>query len=240
MEMEYDTEDEVEIDVNMDMDVKSTNITYTKDDANFMVLEGKYDEAISIYSDMIKNNNQDNRDNAILYSNRSVAYHKLGYYDMALRDCIQVTKLKPEWGKAWGRLGANLYKLGKLSDALTAYNKANELEYNIIYLDMIKKIEHENNNSTDIMDQMISAMLDSNVLMEKMMDSNFQSKILSMQDDPFKAMNDSEIMGLMDNIISKITINEKDIVNMSKNINDMSNLEKKVKDKVKKYGKTAN
>ena len=62
-------------------------------------------------------------------------------FNLALKDCIRVTKLKPDWGKAWGRLGASLYGLEKYNDAMTAYVKANELDPNDIYTKMIDTIK---------------------------------------------------------------------------------------------------
>jgi tetratricopeptide (TPR) repeat protein len=217
---EYDTEEEVENEPLENMNTINININKNKEDANYCVLQGKYDEAITIYNELLKNDNK----NPVLLSNRSVAYHKMGCYDMALRDCIMTTKLKPDWGKAWGRLGANLYKMNRMDDALTAYTKANELDENPIYIDMIKTITNKNNISIDLFDSMMTSMLSNNKLMSKMMDPSFQTKILTMQSNPFDALNDDEVMGVLNNMMENMNIDDKMIAQLNETFDDPNEL----------------
>lgn len=226
---EYDTEDEVENEPSYAISKKSENflenelikdINKTKENANYCVLEGKYDEAITIYNELLKNDMK----NPVLLSNRSVAYHKMGCYDMALRDCIATTKLKPDWGKAWGRLGANLYKMNRREDALTAYNKANELDENPIYIDMIQKIEQKNDVSVDLIDNMMTTLMTNDKIMRKMMDPSFQSKILTMQSNPFDALNDDEVMEVLNNMMENMKIDDNMISQLNETFNDPNEL----------------
>ena len=62
-------------------------------------------------------------------------------YEKSLEDIIETVRIKPNWGKAWGRLGASLYGLGRFEEAITAYKKAQELEPSSIYENMIYEIK---------------------------------------------------------------------------------------------------
>jgi tetratricopeptide (TPR) repeat protein len=66
---DYDTEDEEIILAETD----------TKDNANKLLSDGKYNEAITIYTRLLKNDSN----NYIILSNRSVAYFKLEEYKKA-------------------------------------------------------------------------------------------------------------------------------------------------------------
>jgi stress-induced-phosphoprotein 1 len=110
-----------------------------KDQANQYFKDCDYEQAVKLYSEILET---DKNNHAVL-SNRSAAYIKLDKYDLALTDAIKTTKLKPEWGKAWGRLGAALYGQDKLDESLVAYNKANELEPSEIYTQMMDQIKEQ-------------------------------------------------------------------------------------------------
>lgn len=184
--IEYDTEDEEKD---------------TKEDANKLVQESKYSDAIRIYSNLLKNNNDD----YILLSNRSVAFIKSRKYQLALKDCVKTTQLKPDWAKGWGRLGASLYRLNKIEEAKTAYNKAMELEpNNIIYMNMLLVLNKNNLNMIpeNFQENMLDIIMKETKLMDKMMDKKFQSKVLSMQSNPFEALQDDEIMGVIMNMMT--------------------------------------
>ena len=116
-----------------------------KEEANNYFKEGKYTEALNIYNDLILDENIVDIDMHSLLSNRSATNIKLGNFNDALTDATNCIKLKPDWGKAWGRLGAALYGLNKYDDALVAYNKANEIEPCDIYTNMIADIKNKFN-----------------------------------------------------------------------------------------------
>jgi stress-induced-phosphoprotein 1 len=107
-----------------------------KNQANDLYSEGQYMEAIELYSKILETE----PNNHLILSNRSVSYLKLNMYDEAIQDAAKCTKLKPDWAKAWGRLGAGLYQKNKLNEALMSYNKAQELEPNEMYESMINEI----------------------------------------------------------------------------------------------------
>jgi len=191
--IEYDTEDEDK---------------ETKEDANKLVQEGKYNMAVRIYTNLLKNNNDD----YILLSNRSVAFIKSRKYQLALKDCVKTTQLKPDWAKGWGRLGAALYRLNKMEEATTAYNKAMELEpTNNIYMNMLLVLNKE--IPENFQENMLDIIMKETKIMDKMMDKKFQSKVLSMQSNPFEALQDDEIMGVIMNMM-----NNDNMMNMISNI----------------------
>lgn len=202
-----------------------------KDSANKYFKEGDYDKAIKIYSEILDSDPK----NHVILSNRSAAYIKLEKWNEALKDAVTSTKIKPDWGKAWGRLGAALYGQDKLDEALVAYNKANELEPSALYTDMIEEIKQNiigiknkmvsmetlnsmqnpsmQNSSMEnqSMEKLFSTMLDSVIsnpkIMEKLIDPEFQGKILSMQSNPMEALNDKEVMEMMSEMMKNLNTN---------------------------------
>jgi stress-induced-phosphoprotein 1 len=191
-----------------------------KEQANNYFKEKNYEEAIKLYSEIL----DEDQDNYLVLSNRSASYIKLGQYSKGLSDATRCTKLKPEWGKAWGRLGGALHGQGKYNDALVAYNKANELEPSEIYQKMIVEIKDKINGfkcslqNEGIPEEiknfpmgqmylsMFSSVTENPKLMEKLFNPEFQSKILSMQTNPTEMFKDKEIMGMLIEMIKGIKI----------------------------------
>lgn len=193
-----------------------------KEQANILFKEGKYNEAVDLYSEIL-NGDQENH---FVLSNRSAALIKLGKYADALDDAVKCTKLKPEWGKAWGRLGAALHGQGKYDDALVAYNKANELEPSEIYDKMIAEIkqkfnelkskivneslpeEMKNSQMGDMFTTMFDTVVENPKIMEKLTNPEFQSKVLSMQTNPVEALKDKEVMEIMMEMMKGLKVNK--------------------------------
>ena len=175
----YDTEEE-------------DDTVYTKEDANMMVSQGKYREAIKIYSNMILDCTDD-MERSILLSNSSVAKNKMGNYEGSIKDSKEAIKLRPDWGKAWGRLGASLYCSATssnnnetiLSKAITAYRKALELDTNItnkdIYIDMIYTIKLEQNKFNPIPNMFPNDMFPNDMFPNDMFQPNIKMKGMNME-----------------------------------------------------------
>jgi stress-induced-phosphoprotein 1 len=103
---------------------------------------GDYQSAIDLFSRAIELDNN----NHVLYSNRSAAYSSLKNYDAALEDADKAIKSKPDWAKVrviefiyvpfpyymhaqgYGRKGAALYGLQRLTEAEKAYSDGLKLE----------------------------------------------------------------------------------------------------------------
>ena len=85
-----------------------------------------YDKAITHFSNAIHIAH-----NHVLYSNRSACHCALADYQKALIDADDAIKLKPDWGKGYGRKGAALHGLRKYDDAIKAYNEGLAVEPNL-------------------------------------------------------------------------------------------------------------
>lgn len=64
----------------------------------------------------------------MLYSNRSAAEASLNLWTSALEDGEHAVRLKPDWGKGYGRKGAALVALGEYEEAVEAYSQGLALE----------------------------------------------------------------------------------------------------------------
>ncbi|XP_022814298.1 stress-induced-phosphoprotein 1 [Spodoptera litura] len=95
-----------------------------KELGNDFFKKGDYSTAVKHYTEAIKRNPDDPK----LYSNRAACYTKLAAFDLGLKDCDQCCKLDPKFIKGWIRKGKILQGMQQHSKALTAYQKALELD----------------------------------------------------------------------------------------------------------------
>ena len=185
--------------------------------ANNYFKQGQYEDAIKIYTTLLE---QDGDDCKIL-SNRCLSYIKLGDYKLSLTDAISVVRLQPESAKGWGRLGASLYGVNRFEEAITAYSKAYELEPLEMYSEMVQEIntkiikvkktvlknsllnkmkegsEPVNNLFSSMFGKMLESVTTNQKLMDKLSNSDFQNKVLSMESTPFSALNDTEVTDVL-------------------------------------------
>ena len=61
------------------------------------------------------------------YNQRAIAYYVSEQYEQSIADCLHVTKLMPLHFGAWSGLGHSHLALGNIKDAITAYQKAIEV-----------------------------------------------------------------------------------------------------------------
>lgn len=97
-----------------------------KELGNRALEKGDYEKAIALYSSGIEKE----PDNYQLYSNRSLAYFKLGKYDNAKQDANEVITLNPKFIKGYFRRANALLKLRKPSLGIIDVLKGLELEPN--------------------------------------------------------------------------------------------------------------
>lgn len=95
-----------------------------KEKGNEYFKKGEYSTAIKHYTEAINRN----PDEPKLYSNRAACYTKLAAFDLGLKDCEKCTKLDDKFIKGWIRKGKILQGMQQQSKALTAYQKAMELD----------------------------------------------------------------------------------------------------------------
>ncbi|KAK7790552.1 hypothetical protein R5R35_013068 [Gryllus longicercus] len=95
-----------------------------KEKGNEFFKNGDYATAIKHYSEAIKRNPEDPK----YYSNRAACYTKLAAFDLGLKDCEKCVELDPKFIKGWIRKGKILQGMQQYGKALSAYQKALELD----------------------------------------------------------------------------------------------------------------
>lgn len=95
-----------------------------KEKGNEFFKKGDFSTAIKHYTEAINRNPDDPK----LYSNRAACYTKLAAFDLGLKDCDTCVKLDDKFIKGWIRKGKILQGMQQPGKALTAYQKAMELD----------------------------------------------------------------------------------------------------------------
>lgn len=95
-----------------------------KEKGNEYFKKGEYSTAIKHYTEAINRNPDDPK----LYSNRAACYTKLAAFDLGLKDCETCVQLDDKFIKGWIRKGKILQGMQQPSKALSAYQKAMELD----------------------------------------------------------------------------------------------------------------
>ncbi|PSN52087.1 Stress-induced-phosphoprotein 1 [Blattella germanica] len=95
-----------------------------KEIGNELFKNGDYATAMKHYSEAIKRNPDDPK----YYSNRAACYTKLAAFDLGLKDCEKCVELDPKFIKGWIRKGKILQGMQQHGKALSAYQKALELD----------------------------------------------------------------------------------------------------------------
>lgn len=95
-----------------------------KEKGNDFFKKGDFSNAIKHYTEAINRNPDDPK----LYSNRAACYTKLAAFDLGLKDCDMCTKLDEKFIKGWIRKGKILQGMQQPSKALTAYQRALDID----------------------------------------------------------------------------------------------------------------
>ncbi|XP_064359304.1 stress-induced-phosphoprotein 1 [Dromaius novaehollandiae] len=90
-----------------------------KERGNRALSAGAIGEALRHYGEAIRLDGT----NAVLFSNRSAAYARLGDYARALADACRTVELRPDWAKGYSRKAAALEFLGRLEEARGTYEE---------------------------------------------------------------------------------------------------------------------
>ncbi|CAH1711300.1 stress-induced-phosphoprotein 1 [Aphis gossypii] len=95
-----------------------------KEKGNEFFNKGQFADAVKFYSEAILRN----PDEPKYYSNRAACYTKLAAFDLGLKDCEKCVELDPKFLKGWIRKGKILQGMQQSSKALSAYQKALEID----------------------------------------------------------------------------------------------------------------
>ncbi|WZN66970.1 hypothetical protein HKI87_17g85420 [Chloropicon roscoffensis] len=93
-----------------------------KQEGNALYKQGLYLKAAATYTSAIKLD----KNNGVLYSNRSAALLQLNKVTKAMADAEECIRLKPDWEKGYFRKGNAFETLAKTEEALEAYKIAAE------------------------------------------------------------------------------------------------------------------
>ena len=104
--------------------IDPTKAEEAKEKGNELFKKGDYAEAIKFYTEAIKRNPEDSK----YYSNRAACYTKLAAFDLGLKDCEKCLDLDPKFIKGWIRKGKILQGMQQQAKAISAYQKALELD----------------------------------------------------------------------------------------------------------------
>lgn len=191
------------------------------DNENELYIDKKYDQLIVIY------NNDLNYKNLL---NRCLCYLNLKKYNYAFNDALKLVEYNDSYAKTWGYLGASLYGLNKLEDALVAYNKAYDLTINEenscnnIYLTMVNDLKKKlinNKNSAlkkmlskkinnpqleNLFNSLFGTIVTNPLIINKLNDSNFQNKLLNYHNNPEESLKDNEILEVLNSLIKSLDI----------------------------------
>jgi tetratricopeptide (TPR) repeat protein len=106
------------------MGTGSSAVAKIKQIGNDYFKEGDYTKAAKAYSKALKID----KSNAILLSNRSACYVKIGKLKQAIDDSLECVKQASGWHKAYYRLAVSLNACGLISESLVAANKSLMIE----------------------------------------------------------------------------------------------------------------
>ncbi|XP_030762728.1 stress-induced-phosphoprotein 1 [Sitophilus oryzae] len=97
-----------------------------KEIGNDFFKKGDYATAVKHYTEAVKRNPEDPK----IYSNRAACYTKLAAFDLGLKDCEKCVELDPKFIKGWVRKGNILQVMQQPSKAISAFQKALEIDPN--------------------------------------------------------------------------------------------------------------
>lgn len=108
----------------------SFNVPDQLDDAEELIADGNYEEALQYCDESIKSYDKaielDPRD-AAAWNNKGIALSKLGYYLEGVRCYEEAININPKYSEVWNNKANALSNLGRHNESLESYYKAIEL-----------------------------------------------------------------------------------------------------------------
>lgn len=95
-----------------------------KAEGNKAMASKEFDTAIAKYTEAIALDPT----NVVYLSNRAAAYSSVSQHENAVKDAEAAVKLKPDFSKAYSRLGLAQYALGNAKESMEAYKKGLDVE----------------------------------------------------------------------------------------------------------------
>jgi tetratricopeptide (TPR) repeat protein len=92
--------------------------------ANYLVREGRIDEALGHYNEAIRISPS----SAEVYANRGNVYSSMGRYQRAIEDYNETIRLKPDYADAYNNRGNTYTGMGRYEQAVEDYSKAIRLK----------------------------------------------------------------------------------------------------------------
>jgi stress-induced-phosphoprotein 1 len=108
-----------------------------KAEGNAAQAKGDFDAAIAAYTRAIAADPSDH----VFFSNRSASLLSKGDAEGALADAEACVKLNAGWSKGYSRVGAALFKLGRLEDAAKAYKDGLAVERSAALAEGLEEVE---------------------------------------------------------------------------------------------------
>ncbi|QEL62216.1 hypothetical protein CJJ09_004389 [Candidozyma auris] len=109
--------------IEVDADTKA-KAEAAKAEGNKAMAAKDFDTAISKYTEAIALDPT----NVVYLSNRAAAYSSVSQHENAVKDAEAAIKMKPDFSKAYSRLGLAQYALGNAKAAMEAYKKGLDVE----------------------------------------------------------------------------------------------------------------
>ena len=167
----------------------------------------QYIEAIECYTKGLEEKEEEIH---LILSNRALSYYYLQDYSNALKDCIEICRIKGDWFKGWFRLSQTLEKMGKEEESKIAYARYKELEKidkkqedkpNIKIIENDKNLKLPKLNPAMMnsmmkdgnMMNLASKLMSNNNIRDKIMNEDFKNRMLNNPDlmkNPMEMMND--------------------------------------------------
>lgn len=127
-----------------------------KDLGNQAFQAGKFEEAVSLFTQAIEINPSDH----VFFSNRSGSYASLQQYEEALEDAKMCVALKPDWAKGYQRKGLAEFYLKQYPESEETYKQGLKLEpTNAQLQEGLKRVLEEKKTPNDFQSQMFMKLL---------------------------------------------------------------------------------